>query len=106
MVWSTVDPPALRSVTRRLYRNGSSGDQRRALGTGTANSVNPPVAEPTTVAPFIASARTLKPLMFPRVKTRSRRVLSDRFGVRSTLLMELAGAGSSQTVCQMPELGV
>ena len=40
----------------------------------------PPVAEPTTVAPFSASASTLWPLTSPRVKTRTRRVLLLRFG--------------------------
>ncbi|GAA0249820.1 hypothetical protein GCM10010492_57410 [Saccharothrix mutabilis subsp. mutabilis] len=76
------------------------------MGTGTVNSVNPPEALPTTVVPATASANTLCPLTFPRVKTRTRAVLSDRFGRMSTDKTDDVGVGSSHTVCQMPEDGV
>ncbi len=89
-----------------MYRNGSSGDQRRALGTGTLKSVKPPVAVPTTVVPSIASASTEWPVTSPRVKTRIRNVLFARFGYRSALKIDEVGVGSSQTVCQMPDDGV
>ena len=106
MVWSTAAPAGLRRVSRRRYRNGSSGDQRRALGTGTVKSLKPPVAEPTTVVPSSASARTLYPLTPPRAETRTRKVLAVMFGDRSARLIDEAGVGSSHTVCQMPEVGV
>ena len=68
--------------------------------------MNPPVAVPTTVAPLSASASTVWPATVPRVKTRIRSVLLDRLGYMSTLLIDAAGVGSSQTVCQIPDDGV
>jgi hypothetical protein len=103
---STEAPEASRRVTRRSYRKGSSGDQRRAFGTGTANSVKPPVVVETTWPPPMASARTVWPVVEPRVKTLTRAVPVARSGRMSTEWIEVAGVGSSQTDCQMPLVGV
>ncbi|CAM5241908.1 hypothetical protein SCANM63S_03905 [Streptomyces canarius] len=88
------------------YRNGSSGDHKRAFGTGTENSVpTVPVALATGVPPPETVTSTPVPVA-PAARTVTRRVLSSRCGTRSRRVMCAAAVGSSQTVCQMPDEAV
>ena len=92
-------------VTRRLYRNGSSGDHSRALGTG-MRKLDPtvPLAVPTTVLPLSTCAVTEAPAWVPWT-TRSSPPAAT-FGVVSSRVIRCAVVGSSHTVCQMPDAGV
>jgi hypothetical protein len=77
----TRSAPALpESSAVTSYRNGSSGDHRRALGTGTENCwPTVPVAVPTCVPPLETVTLALAPSA-PAARTVTRRVLSWRFG--------------------------
>src|SRR5262249_53545415 len=96
---STVLPPSS-SLTDKSYKYGLSGDHRRACFIGSDRTVS---AGPVTTPPPTASARTLNPVR-PTLLTLIFKTPSATDGVIVSESMCATGAGSIQTVRQMPEL--